>query len=485
MNPAAATLAPSGQTPRMPAPAARQRLPLVGLFVANAISIMGNVFAIIAIPWFVLETTGSPTLTGLAAAMNGLPYIVGGVLGGAFVDRVGFRAASIISDLASAVGVAVIPLLHTLDLLTFPLLLVFIVVGGLMDSPGNTARAALLPDLADRAGVRRERVNALDQSVMRMAFMLGAPLGGLLLALVGTATGLWLNACSFLVSATIIALAIPKVASHQSEARAQAANEATAGVAGDITLRESMRIGIEFLRTTPLMRALVVQVALTNMFDAMISVMYPIYARDTFGSTASLGLMLGASGAGALTTALIFGAIGHNLPRRHVYFGAFMLTSVPIVLLSLQPVLLISAGLLLIRGFGAGPLNPILMTVSQERIPINLRGRVMGVTMSIAWIAMPIGSLLGGVSVSVLGLRAALVLVGTLSFSTCLLMYLRPVFRDLERRPAPLSFATMLTPATGTASAPTHVHTHPHAPQRQFPEPAHAGRGQRQGQDYR
>jgi len=79
---------------------------------ADAISMAGNAAALVAIPWFVLQTTGSASKTGITAAAGIVPVIISGLLGGPYVDRLGYRRASIIADLTSFAAVAAIPLLH-------------------------------------------------------------------------------------------------------------------------------------------------------------------------------------------------------------------------------------------------------------------------------------------------------------------------------------------------------------------------------------
>src|SRR5688572_23900053 len=93
------------------------RLPLAALLTANLISQTGNSLTLLAIPWFVLETTGSPAKTGLTAAVHVMAVVPGAIFGGVLADRLGYRRASIFSDLASCVAVAAVPLLyHTVGL---------------------------------------------------------------------------------------------------------------------------------------------------------------------------------------------------------------------------------------------------------------------------------------------------------------------------------------------------------------------------------
>jgi MFS family permease len=173
--------------PTNAAPARARRAPFYALLAANAVSMNGNALAQLAIPWFVLETTGSAARAGLAAACGLLPSIPAAFFGGVLVDRLGHKRASVGADLASALAVALIPALHARGLLTFGLLLALVFLGALLDAPGATARASLLPDLAGLARLRLERANAVHEVIESGAQATGPLLGGLAIAWLGPA----------------------------------------------------------------------------------------------------------------------------------------------------------------------------------------------------------------------------------------------------------------------------------------------------------
>ena len=403
-------------------PATRNRTPLFALFAGNAVSLVGNVLALVATPWFVLQTTGSAALTGVTGAVAALPIIIAGILGGTIVDRLGFRRMSIIADLASGVTVALIPLLHYTVGLAFWQLLVLVFLGGLLDAPGTTARISLLPDLADLAGMRRERTNAIEQAISRFSFLLGPPLAGILIAAIGTSHVLWLNAASFAVSAALMAVLVP--APEPKPASTDTTNE---------RYIDGLRVAVRFLRENRLVMALLVQVSITNFLDAAISVIYPIYAEREFGRALDLGFMFAAGAAGALTTTLLFAVFGHRLPRRETYIWAFVLTSFPVVVLAFYPGLYIVLGALLVRGLGAGPLNPILSTLEQDRIPAELRGRVFGLMMACSWLTTPLGRVIGGYSVEGVGLSATLMAIAAAYLTTTLSLLIWPVMHEMNQ----------------------------------------------------
>ncbi|MCO5175930.1 MAG: MFS transporter [Thermomicrobiales bacterium] len=404
-------------------PESRARLPLFALLAANAVSMLGNVFALIAIPWYVLETTGSASQAGLTGFAAALPFIIAGVFGGALVDRVGFRRMSIVSDIISSVAVAAIPLMALTVGLAFWQLLVLVFIGGLLDTPGTTARMSLLPDLAERAAMKLERVNAIEQLIQRASYLLGAPIAGLVIAGAGVDAALWIDAASFLVSAALI-LCIPASMAREHEER-----RVTSGY------RDDLRVGFDFIRRDGLILCLVVQVSMMNFIDAMIGLIIPVYAVEVYGSAASLGLMLAAHGAGAVVTTLMFAAVGHRMPRRNLYIASFVLAGVPLITLAFTPVLVLTLAALVVRGFGAGPLNPILMTVNQERVPPELRGRVFGVITSIAWLAIPIGRLLAGYLVEWAGLTLAIGGVAVIYVLAALSMLRVSALREMDLPP--------------------------------------------------
>ncbi|MEX1157595.1 MAG: MFS transporter [Thermomicrobiales bacterium] len=413
--------------------AGASRIPLFALLAANAVSMTGNVFTLIAIPWFVLQTTGSASQTGLTSAVAALPFVIAGVFGGALVDRVGFRRMSVIADLASSVTTALIPLLHLTIGLEFWQLLVLVFLGGLLDTPGTTARAALLPDLAELAGMRLERVNAIEQMVQRGSYMLGAPLAGVVIAATSTTSALWFNAASFIVSAAIVAIFIPAAVAKMVEANIDLAPDGNALSRYVADLGD----GLRFIRRDPLILAIVIGIAVTNFLDAMVGLIYPVYAERVFGSAFDLGILMAASGGGAVLTTLAFAAVGHRLPRRETYIGCFVLSAVMLFPLALTPPLLICAFAMIGKGVGAGPLNPILMTVGQERIPAEMRGRVLGVLTSLAWIAIPAGRLGSGYLIEGFGLIPTLLVVASAYVAVTLSMLLVPALRLMDA-PSPI-----------------------------------------------
>jgi MFS family permease len=373
----------------------------------------------------VLETTGSAVQTGLTAFFNILPIVIAGFFGGTLVDRLGYKRMSIVADIASGITVAFVPILFSLGLLPFWLLLVLVFLSALLDAPGSTARSALIPELAEAANMPLERASSLLQIADRAARMIGAPLAGLLVALMGAQNVLWLDAATFAISALMIALLVPVSQTVRPTQKQE--------------YRSELAEGLQFLRRDRLLMVIVGTVMITNFLDAAKgAVILPVYARDIYDSAVVLGLMFGLSGGGAVLGALVYGAIGHKYSRRWVFVGAFIAVSLPIFILATLPPLPVVLLVQLISGIAAGPINPVLSTVEYERIPPNMRGRVFGTITAGAWMAMPLGVLLGGFAIEGVGLVPTLLIVGSCYLITTVSLAFNPVLK-LMVAPSPTS----------------------------------------------
>jgi MFS family permease len=400
----------------------RRRVPLYALFLADTISVSGNIVALVAIPWFVLQETGSAAFTGLAGFFTFLPVVFAAFFGGVVVDRLGFRTTSVVADLASAAAVAAIPALHLTVGIELWQLFALVFLGALLDAPGATARRALLPDLVELAGMPMERATSITQAIRQGAFLVGAPIGGLLVALIGAPNTLWVDAASFIASALLIGLLAPVAVT--------AVREESTGYFADLAE------GLRFVWRDRLIRAVVVTVLLTNFLDAPLSpVILPVLVDAEFGEAEYLGLLLGVFGAASVVGAAAFGAIGHRLPRRRTFVIAFFACAIPYLALATTPSLPAMLVIAAVFGICGAPLNPILATVAYERIPVALRGRVLGTSTAVAYAAIPLGIVVGGLLVEAIGVGPTLFAVGLCYFAVTAYGFFNPAFRGMDVRP--------------------------------------------------
>ena len=401
----------------------RQRLPLVALLTGQGISLLGNTLTGLAVPWFVLETTGSASRTGVVAFAGMLPTVIGGVLGGTVVDRLGHRRTSVLADLASGATVATIPLLHATVGLAFWQLLALVFLGALLDTPGSTARVAILPDLADRAGISLERANAAGQTIGSVSTLLGPPMAGGLIALLGSSNVLWLDAGSFAVSAALVALAMPIGRSD----RARAERDPDQGLVAEVTE------GLRLVWADRLLRAILVPAMVINfLFAPLFGVVMPVFAERAYGEAFDLGLMLAGCEAGSLVGSVVYGAVGTEWSRRKTLGGAFLLVGLPFWGLALAPALPVAVGLLAVAGLLLAPINPLVISVIQRRTPEALLGRVIGAVIASTSVLAPLGMLTAGVTLEAFGVGATLVAVAVGLMVVGVRLMLNPVFAELD-----------------------------------------------------
>ncbi len=392
--------------------------PLRAMLTANAISNLGNQFSNIAIPWFVLATTGSAGKMGLVAAAGLIPLIVSGALAGGLVERVGYRRMAVVSDLASGLAVAAIPALYLAGWLPFGLLLALVFLGALLDAPGMTARQSLYPDLAALAGMSLERANSLWMIARRVAAVFGAPLAGAAIAVIGAEGALLVNAASFAISAAIILAGIPALTAVRHERREHYLDELAAG--------------LRFVRSDRLLVWMIVMSVLGGLLaEPLYAVVLPVYARDVFGSALDLGLMYSALGAGSIVGAVLYAFRGYRLPRRLLYVGGFTVRALTFWVLVAIPPLWLVAGSVIVNAVALEPANPLSMTVMQERIPEQMRGRVFGLIAAISLAAMPAGMVIYGLLLEQIGLRATLVALAAANCAVVGAMWLVPAFHRM------------------------------------------------------
>jgi MFS family permease len=405
------------------------RRPLYGWLTAEAISLTGTRVSTIAIPLFVLETTGSATRTGIVALAEMLPLVVLKLLGGPLIDALGARRIAVTCDLGSLVVVAAGPLLYDAGRLTFPVFVVLVAVAGALRGPGDGAKYALIPSLVTAAGVPTERVTGLAGTVERTASLIGAGAAGVLVAGIGAVNALLIDAASFGLSAFVLLWAttgLPRVEHLDQD---------------PLAYRARLRQGWDFLRGDRLLLGIGVMVALTNMIDAAFSaVLMPVWAVRSGNGAAALGLVFATWAGASAVGALIAAGYASRLPRFRIYLIGFLITGAPrFAVMALDSPLVVVLAVFVVGGFFSGFLNPVLGAVEFERIPAAMVGRVSSMMTAMCWALMPLGGLLGGLLVGSWSLAGAFVVCGVAYFVVTMLPATDPTWREMDRRPEPAS----------------------------------------------
>jgi MFS family permease len=401
------------------------------LLIAEAVSLTGTRLSAIALPWFVLTSTGSAVSTGLVVACEMTPYVAGKLCGGPLIDRLGPRRVSVVADWVSAGTLGAVPALHAAHALALPVLLVLVALTGAVRGPGDTAKRALVPDLADAAAVPLERAAGLAGTVERLADTVGPAVAGVIVGWLGAVTALAIDAGSFAVAAAAIGLTAPR------RPRAPAPGQ---------RYWPRLRAGMVFLARDRLLRSLAGMIAVTNLVDAaVVGVLLPVWARETGSGPAAIGLLVSACGATAMLGSLVAAAVGHRMPRRSAFLIGFVVAGAPriAVLASDWPLGLVTTTWA-VAGCGAGLLNPILQAIMIERIPRHLYGRVSAVSSSLASAGIALAGPLAAGLLGTAGLASALLVSALVYLAATVVPAIRPEWREMRSprspsEPAPAS----------------------------------------------
>ncbi|MEU5722109.1 MFS transporter [Micromonospora sp. NPDC047738] len=403
----------------------RELYTLVG---ADLLSNLGTRISVVAIPWLVLETTGSPTRMGLVAAAETLPYMLSSALATPWADRFGVRRTAVTVDAASAAAMAVVALAPWLG---FGALLALVAVAGGLRGIGDRVKHVLFKPAAERAGVPLIRLTSAYDGLARGMTLFGAVLGGLLIDWVGVTRAIWIDAATFAVCALLIGVLVRPPAPAEPAPR-------------ESYLR-ALRGGFGYLRTDRTLLTMLVVVSASNMFaNASVAVWIPLWVDRVLGDPAGFGLVLGVFSGGALLGNLLFTLAGTRLPRRSTFALGLALSGAPRLLaLALSDELVVVLTVTFLSGVAIAAVNPLLGAALYERVPAPLQTRVLGISGSVAFLGLPVGALLGGWSVAALELAPALLVMAV----ACLVLTVGPLLLTRSRADRPAAEPAMSTPA--------------------------------------
>lgn len=395
------------------------KAPLAGVVVSTTISSLGTGMTMLAIPWFVLESTGQGIDTGLVVAAETTGLLLGSASGGPWIDRLRPRRAALLFDFAAAAMVVLIPVLHHLDRLPLWLLATIGLLLGLSRAPGDAARQVLLPDIAQRTGVAVERVTTAYDAPSQGARTLGAPVAGVVIAAVGAPAALAINAVCLVLAGLILRFAVAEATTLEQRREGYLR-----------TLAEGFRF---LCHDRPLFTILCMLAVTNGLNSGLFSVLVPTYGQEILNSPVHVGLIFAASGIGIVTGSLLFAWLGMGWRRWPVVVVCYLIVLGPRSgIFLLQPdltVLVLVSGLTMLA---FGPLNPILGAVKAERTPPAYRARVFGAITAAAMLGMPVGVFAAGVLSDYIGLMPSIAAFTVLAavMSLCPLVF--PAWKALD-----------------------------------------------------
>lgn len=361
------------------------RLPFALLQVANFAGASANAMTFIAIPWLVLELTGSALSTGIIAALAAIPAIAISPLAGLLIDRVGRAKISILSDGLSGLSVLMIPFVAMTGRLDLWVVAAAALLGAIFDPAGYTARKTMIEPTATASGVSLAKANSLHEALFALGFALGPALGAALIGAIGTVMSFGVITVLFAI-ASIAVLVIPP---------------ATTSVEGDGPEEPGAwwRDAIEGFRVIRADTALLVITAFIVFVDFVYMptevVILPTYFQS-IDNPWGFGVVISAMALGGVIGAYSYAPLAARFKLRTIVLTSSLASSALLFGLAFFPPVWVMAVFGFAVGMSWGPMGPLLNTLVQTRCRPSVQGRVFGAQMAIFASGPPLGMVVVG-----------------------------------------------------------------------------------------
>src|SRR5215213_747659 len=399
------------------------------LWIGEAISLLGDQFYMIALPWLVLQLTGSALALGTVMALAGIPRAVFVLVGGAFVDRFSPRSVMIASNFARLVLVVLLSALVLTNTIRIEMLYVFALAFGLADSFYFPGQSAIVPRLL--AEDQLQAGNTYVQGTAQLSLFLGPVLAGALVALLGqVATGasntegigiaFGIDALSFVASLLCLNLMdtpnVPKQVGEQQN------------------VFESIKAGFAYLWSQTILRVFfLLMIAINFLVLGPVFVGIPVLAATRLAEGAvAFGIVMSAFGGGALLGIILSNVLPPLKPK---HFGTMLLLitsclGIGIALMPLFSSTAVVSVIMLLMGVTNGYVNINFFTWLQKRIPQELMGRVMSLLFFSSIGLAPVSNALAGAILQI-NLNILFVGGGVLMAALSLAAILLPAVRQM------------------------------------------------------
>lgn len=381
----------------------------------------GNSAVHIAIPWLVLEITGSSANAGVVLGISGFSVIFTAPIIGGLIAILGPRPVSIWADIISAASVVLFPIVGTLFGLNLASLLIIAIAGALFDPAGATARKSLIQAVAERDGLSLTKFNGTYEAAATIGTVIGPTGAALAISFVGINTTFYLIAIVF-VLASCLAMFIPVVTSHIRTKEPFSVGN---------VFRET-RIGMNALwRDKPLLSLVGLYTLLTAIYMPVESIVLSRYFRD-LNEPRTLGFVLSAMSVGIVIGALQFHRAVRTFSPGNLVIISMALIGAVVCAMAFLPNAIIFIALGLALGLAFGPVSPMSNYLVQKRMPQHLHGPVFGTQFSLMYLATPAGTLALGLIVQSVSIAPLLFVIGALFIGVTLLVGFTGPLRQLR-----------------------------------------------------
>ena len=376
------------------------------LWIGEGISLLGDQFYMIALPWLVLSLTGNALAVGTVMAMAGIPRALFMLVGGALTDRFTPRKLMISSNLARMVLTALLAGLVATDLIQSWMLYALALLLGLADAFFFPAQTSIVPQLVDKDQLQQG--NAMIQGTATFSLLVGPLLAGAMISWLdrgvtpstsGMALAFAFDALSFLASITLLSL-------MRVETAPVATEKAETGVLA------SIREGLLYVSKDAVLKVVFpITLGLNILINGPFAVGIPVLARTRFPEgAAAFGLIMSLFGGGALLGTILAGVLPKPSKKLlgTISLSVISIMGIGLAIIGIAPIMYIAVAAGLVMGTANGYANTMLITWLQQKVAPEMTGRVMSLVMFAAIGLNPVSNALAGIFIE---LNAAVLLV--------------------------------------------------------------------------
>lgn len=389
---------------KLPAPRKKLSGDFWKYWTGQTISNLGSSITLFALPLLVFKLTGSALNLGISTAAEFVPYLLFGLLLGAWMDRVNRKRMMILTDIARAAIIATIPLAASFGMLTVWWIYVVGFVHSTLTICFEAGQFAAIPKIVDQEDI--VTANGRIQASYSGASVIGPLLAGVLITSMPVSTMMYFDALSFVISAGSLALIRASFNQRKDE---------TAKVTH---IGQDVIEGLRYVLGHPVLRNISLMMALVNFVGATKYSQLVLFAKERLqASDTQVGILYAAGSIGIVVLALTAGPLRKRWSFSKVALGALMSSGLLTVVLAFMR-LYWSAAILWAIISGLGILfNINTGSLRQSIVPDHLLSRVMSIASVLAWSAIPLGAIAGGAAITWTGnIVLVYAIIGVLTF---------------------------------------------------------------------
>jgi MFS family permease len=384
-------------------------------FFGQGVSLIGTWMQNIALSWLVYRLTGSVFLLGVIGFTTQIPTFVLSPFTGVLTDRFSRLRIMVMTQVFFMLQALIMTLLVMFNLISVWHIVALSLVFGVISAFDAPARQSLVIELIDKPENLGNAI-ALNSAIFNSARLIGPAIAGLTIAAVGEGICFLINSVSFL--AVIGSLMMIRVPARQQKSKAE-------------NFKRSFSEGFHYtFRSVPI-RTLILLLATLSLFGFPFMVLLPAYAKEILhGGSDTLGFLMSALGAGALTGAIVMAGrksvlgLGRVISINTIIMGCAIVAASWLDKAGIAMSVLFFGGLCMILSLAA--INTMLQTISED----DKRGRVMSFYAMALLGTMPIGNLIAGSIASAIGIPYTMLIGGCITVVAGILFQLnRPAMR--------------------------------------------------------